>query len=406
MSHDSHTSRATIAACLTAFCLTLACGKDSTAPQSTCSDVTVPSGLTSGTSQVAITGSQARSFTGGSSGYTANAGIASLSVLDAFAQDAEGRPTSELFVLFPNEPQAGKLYQLTPVSATQFADPDFVPSGPFAVYGDAFDPVARDYTRWLTNATGCLRIIDVAATAGVQRVALAQVEIAGSWERGATGAAKLTALLRAPYVSLYGAGAQRDTVFATMDTLPARAGAAVDSIATTNLAVFQTLKAGDTRFVVGASQRRVGTSGDTTELWLVLPGVLRAGQSITLGAPSLDEAKAGRAPVPFGMIRFNAAGAPPVVQRIFRSTGGTVNIRELALVGPAALCGWVRGDFSFDVVGTDIATGADLGTRHVTGTFRSTVTVLSPSDSVVDGAITAHIASVPRPPASADQCAF
>jgi hypothetical protein len=215
----------------------------------------------------------------------------------------------------------------------------------------------------------------------------------------------LTALLSAPFVSLYGAGAQRDTLFATMDTLPARVGAAVDTVATTRLAVFQTLKSGDTKLVVGASAPVAGTA-DTTELWLVLPGVPHAGQVVTLGAPTLAEAKAGRASVPFGMVRFNGPGSPPVVQRIFRSTGGTVNIRELVLVGPAALCGWMRGDFDFDVTGTDVATAADLGTRHITGTFKSTVTVLQPADSVHDGATMARVTAIPQPPATAQQCMF
>lgn len=372
----------------------------------TCGDVTIPSSLTRGTSQVSITGSQPRAFNGGAGGYTANASLATFGVLDAFATDAEGRPTAELFVIFPSEPEANKRYELAPVSAAQFNDPNFTPSKPFAVYGEAYSATTRDYTRWLTNATGCLRFVNVISTAGEQRTAVAQVEVNGSWEQGASGSGSLTALLSAPFVSLYGTGAQRDTMFATMDTLPPRAGAAVDSIATTRLAVFQTLKSGDTKLVVGASAPVAGTTGDTTELWLVLPGVPHAGQVVTLGAPTIAEAKAGRASVPFGMVRFNTQGSPPVVQRIFRSTGGTVNIRELVLVGPAALCGWVRGDFDFNVTGTDVITGADLGTRHVAGTFKSTVTVLQPADSVYDGATAARVAAVPQPPATAQQCAF
>ena len=392
--------------CALMLAVAAACaGKEPVPPRAGCSDVTVPATLSSGTSQVTLAGSQPRTFNGGAGGYAANAGITSLNVIDAFARDAEGRPTSELFVLFPNMPQAGQRYTLTPVSVAQFNDPNFEPSGPFAVYGDAYDPVARDYSKWLTNATGCLRIIS-ASTVGAATSTVAQLEIEGRWERGASGSGTLTALLNAPVVTLYGAGAQRDTLFATIDTLPARAGAAADSLATTNLASFQTLKPGDTKLVVAASARRTGTAGDTTELWLVLPGVPVAGQTITLGAPSLAEAKAGRAVVPFAMARFNGAGSPPVVQRIFRSTGGTVNIRELVLVGPAALCGWVRGDFTFDATGTELATGADLGTRRVTGSFRSTVSVLQPSDSVRDGATVSRVSAVPLPPPSVEQCVF
>lgn len=383
-----------------------ACGGDGpTPPTPRCGDVAVPSDLVSGTSRVTITGSQARMFSGGSGGYTANSGLTSLSVIDAFARDADGRPTSELFVLFPTEPQAGHSYSLTPVSAAQFNDPAFIPSGPFAVYGDGYDAATRDYTRWLTNATGCLRIIDVTTT-GTSRSAVAQIEIAGTWERGASGPGALSALVNAPVLTLYGAGAVRDTLFATMDTLPARAGASSDTLATNNLSVFQTLKASETRLTVGAAARRAGTTADTTELWLVLPGVPAPGQTITLGAPSLAEAKAGRAAVPFGMVRFNGPGNPPVVKQIFRSTGGTVTIRELMLVGPAAVCGWVRGDFSFDATGTDLATGGDLGQRRVTGTFRSTLTVLQPADSVRDAASAARLAVVPLPSATVEQCAF
>ena len=407
MSLEHLRSRAPVAACLAALALALlSCGDGPTPPKAACGDVTVPSSLARGTSQVSITGAQPRAFNGGAGGYTANAGLATFGVLDAFATDAEGRPTSELFVIFPGEPEAGKEYRLAPISAAQFNDPNFTPSEPFAVYGEGYDATTRDYTRWFTRATGCLRFHDVISTAGEQRTAVAQVKLDGSWEQGASGSGSLTALLSAPFVSLYGAGAQRDTLFATMDTLPARAGAHVDSVATTRLAVFQTLKSGDTRLVVGAAAPVAGTAGDTTEVWLVLPGVPHAGQVVTLGAPTLAEAKAGRASVPFGMVRFNGPGAPPAVQRIFRSTGGTVNIRELVLVGPAALCGWMRGDFDFDVTGTDVATGADIGARHVTGTFRSTVTVLQPSDSVRDGATVARIAAVPQPPATAQQCVF
>ena len=408
MSLTHFRSRAPVAACFaTLVTLSLAgCGKDSTSPTATCGDVAIPPSLTRGTSQVSITGSQARAFHGGAGGYTANNGLATFGVLDAFAVDAEGRPTSELFVIFPGAPEANKRYQLAPVSAAQFNDPNFTPSQPFAVYGEAYDATARDYTRWFTNATGCLRFLDVISTAGEQRTAVAQVELTGGWEQGAAGSGSLTALLSAPFVSLYGAGAQRDTAFATMDTLPARSGAAVDSVATTRLAVFQTLKSGDTKLVIGVSAPTAGSASDTTELWLVLPGVPHAGQVVTLGAPSLAEAKAGRATVPFGMVRFNSPGSPPVVRRIFRSTGGTVNIRELVLVGPAALCGWIRGDFDFNVTGTDVATGADLGTRHVAGTFKSTLTVLQPTDSVYDGATMARVAAVPKPPATAQQCMF
>ena len=401
-------SQAPVAGCLAALTILVVfgCGKEPPAPDAGCRNVAIPPSLTRGTSQVSIAGSQPRTFTGGAGGYTTNNSLLTLDVFDAFATDAEGRPTSELFILFPNEPEAGKSYQLTPVSSAQFNDPNFTPSQPFAVFGDAYDLVARDYTQWLTMATGCLRIIDVVSTAGEQRAAVMQVELSGRWESGASGSATLAALLNAPFVSVYGAGAQRDTLFATMDTLPPRVGAPVDSLATSNLAVFQTLKSGDTRLVVGASARVAGTTADTTELWLVLPGVPHAGQLVTLGAPTLAEAKAGRATVPFGMVRFNGPGVPPVVQRIFRSTGGTVSIRELVLVGPAALCGWVRGDFAFDAAGTDVATGADLGTRRVTGTFKSTLTVLPPADSVRDGATVARVAAVPKPPATAQQCPF
>jgi hypothetical protein len=393
-----------VALCAATVANVVACGGDGpTPPAPRCGDVTVPSDLVSGTSRVTITGSQPRTFSGGSGGYTANSGLTTLSVIDAFARDVDGRPTSELFVLFPTEPEAGHSYTLTPVSAAQFDDPNFIPSGPFAVYGDGYDATARDYTRWLSNATGCLRIIDV-TTVGAARSAVAQIEIAGTWERGASGAGRLSALVNAPVLTLYGAGAVRDTLFAAIDTLPARAGAASDTLATNNLSVFQTLKSGETRLTVAASARRAGTSADTAELWLVLPGVPSLGQTIALGAPSLAEAKAGRAAVPFGMVRFNGPGNPPVVKQLFRSTAGSVTIRELMLVGPAAVCGWVRGDFSFDAVGTDLATGADLGQRRITGTFRSTVTVLQPADSVRDAAVTARV--VPLPPATVEQCTF
>lgn len=398
-------SRARLTASVAVLAALAACGKDAVAPAVSCGDVTVPQTLVSGTSQIVLTGAHPRTFSGGAGGYAANAGLTSLNVVDAYARDGEGRPTSELFALFPSDPQPGQRYPLTAVSVAQFNDPAFTPTGPFAVYGDVYDPIARDYTQWLSNATGCLRIISVSTT-GSSKSAVVQLELRGTWERGASGAGSLSALLNVPIVTLYGAGAQRDSLFATLDTLPARAGAAVDTIATTNLAVFQTLKAGDTKLVVGATTQAPLTTNAATELWLVLPGVASIGQTITLGAPSLDEAKAGRASVPFGMVRFNGAGATPAVQRLFRSTSGTATIRELVLVGPAAMCGWVRGDFAFDAVGTDLATGADLGARRITGTFRSTVTVLQPADSVHDGATVARASTIPVPPATVQQCTF
>ena len=117
-------SRAPLAGCLATLgtFIVLGCGKETTAPRAAgCGDVTLPPSLTRGTSVVKITGSQVRGFNGGAGGYTANASLATLGILDAFATDAEGRPTSELFVLFSGEPETGKVYQLTPVSAAQFS---------------------------------------------------------------------------------------------------------------------------------------------------------------------------------------------------------------------------------------------------------------------------------------------
>lgn len=379
----------------------IACGKDGGGTGPTTPACLAEGGpLPAGASRVDITGAHGRAFDGGAGGFTAVRAIG-FTVLSAYARDVAGRPTSELFVFFATAPEAGREYALTPVSLAQLRDPAFTPGGPFAVYGEGYDPAVRDYTRWLTRTTGCLRISAGTRQEGRQPSFTATVNVTGSWEGAATGTGSLAARMHPPVTSLATAAALvHDTLYARVDPVPA--GSAPDSVATSTLDAFQSLRSDETRLVVGATDPR-----DTSvqELWLVLNGVPRPGTTIALGEPTLAQAKLGRAPMSFAMLRVNAPGNPPAVREIFLSTAGTVTLHEYVLVGPASLCGWARGEFSFSANGTDLASGASRGARRVEGSFRTRVTVLQPADSLRDPA-TMPAALVPMPPATTARCPY
>lgn len=358
--------------------------------------------LPAGRSRVDITGAHVRAFDGGAGGFTAVRAIG-FTVLSAYARDGAGRPTAELFVFFATPPQAGKDHALTAVSLAQLDDPAFIPSGPFAVYGEGYDPAVRDYTRWLTRTTGCLRLFRSTRQDGGQPSFTATVSVSGEWEGAAAGRGRLAARLHPPVTELATtAGLARDTLFARVDSVPGGAAPVPDTVATGTIDAFQSLRTDETRLVVGATE-----PGDESvqELWLVLDGVPQPGSTIALGEPTLEQAKLGRAPMSFATLRVNTPGNPPRVREIFRSTTGTVTLHEYVLVGPASLCGWARGAFTFEARGTDLASGTSRGTRRVEGTFATRVTVLQPGDSLRDVA-TFPTALVPMPPATSSRCPY
>ena len=379
----------------------IACGKDD--------DPTAPtppgclaegSPLAEGSSRVDITGAHPRAFDGGAGGFTATQ-IIGFTVLSAYARDAAGRPTSELFVFFATPPRAGEKYALTPVSLAQLNDPTFTPSGPFAIYGEGYDPAVRDYTRWLTRTTGCLQLYGSSRQGADQPAFMATVHVAGEWEGASTGTGRLAARFHPPVTELATtAGLARDTLLARVDSVPA--GPVPDTVATGTIDAFQSLRSDETRLVVGATE-----PGDDSvqELWLVLHGVPQPGTTIALGEPTLEQAKLGRAPMSFATLRVNAPGNPPQVRELFLSTSGSVTLEEYVLVGPASLCGWARGTFTFSAHGTDLASGTSRGTRRVEGSFTTRVTVLQPADSLRDAA-TFPTALVPMPPATSSRCPY
>ena len=381
----------------------IACGKDD-APTAPAPPGCLAEGspLARGSSRVDLTGAHARGFDGGAGGFTTVRAIG-FTILSAYGRDAAGRPTSELFVFFAAPPRAGEKYALTAVSLAQLNDPTFTPSGPFAVYGEGYDPAVRDYTRWLTRTTGCLQLHGGGRGDAEQPAFTATVNVAGEWEGAVTGTGRLAARLHPPVTELATtSGVARDTLFARVDSVPGGSASVPDTVATGTIDAFQSLRSDETRLVVGATE-----PGDVSvqELWLVLDGVPRPGTTIALGEPTLEQAKAGRAPLSFATLRVNTPGNPPQVRELFRSTSGSVTLHEYVLVGPASLCGWARGTFTFWAHGTDLATGASLGTRRVEGSFTTRVTVLQPADSLRDAA-TVPTALVPMPPATSSRCPY
>lgn len=381
----------------------IACGKDD-APTAPAPPGCLAEGgpLAQGSSRVDITGAHARAFDGGAGGFTAVRAIG-FTVLSAYARDAAGRPTSELFVFFATPPQAGQRYALAAVSLAQLNDPTFTPSGPFAIYGEGYDPAVRDYTRWLTRTTGCLQFYGSSRTNSNQPAFMATVSVAGEWEGAAAGTGRLAARLHPPVTELATtAGVARDTLFAQVDSVPGGSASVPDTVATGTIDAFQSLRSDETRLVVGATE-----PGDDSvqELWLVLNGVPQPGTTIALGEPTLEQAKLGRAPMSFATLRVNAPGNPPQVRELFLSTSGSVTLHEYVLVGPASLCGWARGTFTFRADGTDLASGTSRGTRLVEGSFTTRVTVLQPADSLRDAA-TFPTALVPMPPATSSRCPY
>jgi hypothetical protein len=286
---------------------------------------------------------------------------------------------------------------LVAVTLEELKDRAFFPSGAIAVYAEGYDATAKDYTRWLVAQSGCVSVRAVkAGDPGDMRVFAL---FSGEW-RSNTGAllgyGSASAVLDARLLDLR-TSAPPDSMRATVT------GARAKAFSTGTLRAFQLLHPEQTRLVIVGKQ-----DADTTrEIWLSVPGIPRAGDSIAFGTVSLAEAKATRTSPPrsFAMIRMlETEGGLPAVRELWTSVDGYVKFGKAVQNGPLALCGAVSGTFAFNSQGTRLApTATSIGTSGVTsGTFNTRTTIVSQSDSLIDEALVpaAAPASVPTAPYS------
>lgn len=329
-----------------------------------------------GTVSATITGDFPRVITGRASAFSRTLFPAFL-VVDAFVLDGTGRPGGELFIFAPGTPVVGTR-PLVPVSLEQVRDPSFIPTGPLAVWAEAFDPNVGEYTRWLVAESGTLGITSIRG-AEVGRVGLT-ISMSGAWDNGAgthLGCGSITgATIDAPVVR----GVSPTS--ALVDTLEAATtGSRVETLASQTIDGFQTLAASDTRLLFVAT-----IPGDSTrELWLSLDGVRTTVDSIPLGELTLEGARSGRDTGSFAMLRvITASGTTSTVAQIWRSTSGWVKLTNVVPGAPLILCGWGTAQFTFTATGHDNATGAPLGTLVASGALEARYTVLSRADSLID----------------------
>lgn len=326
----------------------------------------------------------------------------SFTTIDAYAVDTNQVPTAELFI-FATSAATVRSLPITPVTLTQLHDPRFVPSGSIAVYAEQYDPAVQDYTRWLIGQAGTISITG-ADTGRVGRVRL-DVTLAGEWVDRSSKSLGCGTIARghidAPLVRFVTAnGALRDTLTSDID------GGRADTLRTGALVGFQVLEPSRQRLLVTGS-----AAGDSTkELWLSMASVPAGGDSIALGAPTLDEAMAGRASTSFGMVRVIPSTQSTSAQ-LWRSTGGYVALTNVVQIGPLALCGWASGRYAFDATGVDLAdTTTSLGTLTASGAFESRFTVLALGDTIAGAAVRASGSDLVHPaalaPGSGPSCPF
>jgi hypothetical protein len=352
-----------------------------------------------GTMHATITGDFPRTITGPASAFSRTVFPVFL-VADAFTVDGTGRPAGELFVFAPGTPTVGSR-PLVPVTLAEVRDPDFIPTGPFVVWAEAFDPAAGDYARWLVGDGGTLGITSV-RDADIGRVGLT-VTMNGTW-RSVTGTrlgcGTITgAVIDAPVVR----GTSPSTVLVD-SVYAATSGARTETLASRAIDAFQTLRPGDTRLLLVAT-----IPGDSTrELWLSLNGARRTADSIPLSELSLAGARAGRDTGSFAMLRVTTlTGTASRVAQIWRSTSGWVKLTNLVPGGPLVLCGWATARFAFTAAGHDNSTGASLGTLEANGALEARFTVLSPADSLVNlAAVAANTTGLDSPSSARDRRCF
>lgn len=329
-----------------------------------------------GTVSATMTGDFPQVITGRASAFSRTLFPAFL-VVDAFVLDGTGRPGGELFIFAPGTPTVGTR-PLVPVTLEQVRDPGFIPTGPLAVWAEAFDPNVGDYTRWLVAESGTLGITSIRG-AEVGRVGLT-ISMSGAWDNGAgthLGCGSITgATIDAPVVR----GVSPTS--ALVDTLEAATtGSRVEALASQTIDGFQTLAATDTRLLFIAT-----IPGDSTrELWLSLDGVRTTADSIPIGELTLEGARSGRDTGSFAMLRvITVSGTTPTVAQIWRSTSGWIKLTNVVPGAPLILCGWGTARFAFTAAGHDNATGAPLGTLVASGALEARYTVLSRADSLLE----------------------
>jgi hypothetical protein len=352
-----------------------------------------------GTMHATITGDFPRSIAGRASAFSRTVFPVFL-VADAFTVDAAGRPTGELFVFSPGTPTVGSR-GLVPVTLADVRDPDFIPTGPFVVWAESFDPAAGEYSRWLVGDGGTLGITSV-RDADVGRIGLT-VAMHGTWRSlngTRLGCGTVTgAVIDAPVVR----GTSPATVL--VDSIHATtAGARTETLASRAIDAFQTLRPSDTRLLFVAT-----IPGDSTrELWLSVNGARLTADSIPLSELSLAGARAGRDTGSFAMLRVNTlAGTASRVAQIWRSTSGWVKLTNLVPGAPLVLCGWGTARFAFTAAGHDNSTGSSLGTLEASGALEARFTVLSPADSLVNlAAGTANRMALDAPNSARDRRCF
>ena len=356
-----------------------------------------------GSASFQISGDLPRTVSGraGALEYASGPG-SSFTFVDAFAVNEQGVPTSELFVVATAAATERQL-PLTPVSLAQLHDKAFFPTGSFVVYAEQYDPAVKDYTRWLIAQSGTVNITHV-DSGTIGRIQLT-VSLAGEWvdHSGTTlGCGAIAdAHVDAPLVRFLAPTAQlHDTLTAAL------ASGRTDTLGTSTLASFQLLNPTQSRLLITGS-----VTGDSTkELWLSIPGVAAAGDSIALGTPTITEAIAGRASTPFGMLRVIPT-ADSSSEQLWRSTGGYVTLTNIVQIGPLALCGWASGRYHIDATGVDLAdTTTSLGTMTASGVFESRFTVVAPADTLVGAAAMSLASRFVHPaalaPASGPSCPF
>ena len=336
-----------------------------------------------GTAQVDVNPVRSRSGVTRAGAWSTSSNFAALTVIDAFTVDGEGRPVGELFVLY-NAAPAPDTVELVPATLAELHS--IPPEGSFAFIAEGYDPAVGDYDRWLVSGHGCLvidQVVDNDRVVGRLKI------IDGEWRTKANqflGKASVTAVFNAPLVSLLTPTTEfRDSLRATLS------GGRTETLRSLTLDAFQVLHPEQTRLVIAGT-----VSADTTrELWLSIPGVPITGDSIALDSVGVDDAIAGRAAVPFAMMRLVVAGGTGTISDIWTSTGGGVKFARVVQNGPAALCGAAWGTFAFTARGTRLGAGGsrtDIGTMQATeGGFAARFTPLMPMDTVGDPA---------RPPAS------
>ena len=329
-----------------------------------------------GTVSATITGDFPRTITGRASAFSRRTFPVFL-VADAFILDGSGRPDGELFVFGPGTPALGTR-ALVPVTLQQVRDPSFIPTGPFVVWAEEFDPNVGDYTQWLVADSGALGITTI-RDGEIGRVGLT-VSLRGTWRDGTgtrIGCGRITgATIDAPVVR----GVSPTS--ALVDTIEASTtGSRIETLASQTIDGFQTLAGNDTRLLFVAT-----IPGDSTrELWLSLNGMRISADSVPLRELTLEGARAGRDTGSFAMIRvITVSGTTSTVAQVWRSTSGWVKLTNLVPGAPLVLCGWGTARFSFSAVGHDNATGAPLGTLEAGGALEARYTVLSREDSLVN----------------------